>query len=1313
MKVKLYIGEQIPTGVFKKVTRIVIKFGGNPALNDNIIFDIKKNGSIIENVDKTFINGSPGILYSTLGASANESASNLVESLSTYDTDASITYSLSQELNNFGNYDVYIDVLTDAADTITNDVILNIGNQIDILNPEVIAEYEVTELSYEPLDLFDDENIEFTNKLSDIEKLSNVFMDVTQSFTIPANTNNSDLFQHYYNLDIDNTFNANIRALAYIEIDSIPYRYGKLQLESVQTKNNRADNYKVTFYGGTIQLSDLFGDDVIANLDYDETDTNELIKVRDFISRYDFSYNQTTFLDTLNDPTVLSGDVITPLISYTNRDWNYGTNDSTDISTNTGAIKDTELKPALRLIRVIEAIEAKYGISFTRNFLGKAMFQNLFIWLNGGDKKSFFLNFVNPFTVVTPSFGTEEGYAPSVNTTDGTIEIQMLNSSIRADEFIMNLYWPFDANGNLRSFDDSTFVMTVSFIDQRFGREGNVFYSETKSFDTTSLHVFQRNFSAEALGMTLTEPLKFKIRIETNKPLIWNSVQLQTNFSWTPPLNVFTYSYKTVSANEDNLGINVLLPNLKVVDLLQGLMKQFKLIIRPLSGNQFYLNTLDGYYSDGNLLNLNNYVDIQDITYERPLIYRTLIFGYEKTNNVLGKKFRALYDPINDEIGYGDLKAVYKTIENKDELKIDVPFENMLFERMIIDAPNADEGRLTNISIGQSISPNDTYTTFSPNNSKTIFFFNNGLADISETPIKVKFKTGSTQTINSVYIIGNTNDELLDQVTDTINFNAEVDPWHQFTINNSLYLNYWSNWINNIYDLKQRKITVEAELPPRYIQELSLNDVLLFGNQRYRINDMTVNLLNGNTKFTLFKEIYDWNRYSMPFDPNFGPYKFNPNGWYYTDYIDNGNTTTLYGSFTGYNGVSYGRIIQIHPTGEVDLSFNPQGTGFNSNLFAFQILNKQEDGKIIATGDFTSYNGTSANRIIRLNENGSIDTGFTYGTGFNNLTAQSAIDTNGKIVVAGSYSTYSGVTANRIIRLNTDGTIDSTFNSGTGFNNVTNSVVTTSNNGMYVSGYFSQYSGVTANRIIKLTSGGTIDTSFSAGTGLNSSTTQTVGLIGSENDSVFVYGYFTQYSGSTGTTKFSNNRITKLLPNGLKDETFVNGSGFNGGIVLGKRVYNDKLLFGGFFTQYAGQVTNTGSFNYVLVNENGSIYRTIPNDYLNVFNIGGYFYANKSNGNTELIFDETVPTIDRDGIIANAGVKFYGINILKDLEWSATKINLGDNTDWVEVLTPFGNGFGECLIKIQPNTTSNTRHMWIKFQFEDHFRTVLITQNGL
>lgn len=189
------------------------------------------------------------------------------------------------------------------------------------------------------------------------------------------------------------------------------------------------------------------------------------------------------------------------------------------------------------------------------------------------------------------------------------------------------------------------------------------------------------------------------------------------------------------------------------------------------------------------------------------------------------------------------------------------------------------------------------------------------------------------------------------------------------------------------------------------------------------------------------------------------------------------------GSFTTYSGVSYSRIIRLNSNGSIDTSFNP-GSGFDGSV-SRQCIQIQSDGKIICGGSFLSYSGVSANRIIRLNVDGTRDNGFVIGTGFNAGVFVIRIDSNGKILVGGSFSSYNGTSVTGIARLNSDGSIDSSFSSGNNlFNNTVETITIQSDGKILVGGNFTTYSGQTANQICRLNSNGTLDTSFDFGSGI-------------------------------------------------------------------------------------------------------------------------------------------------------------------------------------------------------------------------------------
>jgi len=284
------------------------------------------------------------------------------------------------------------------------------------------------------------------------------------------------------------------------------------------------------------------------------------------------------------------------------------------------------------------------------------------------------------------------------------------------------------------------------------------------------------------------------------------------------------------------------------------------------------------------------------------------------------------------------------------------------------------------------------------------------------------------------------------------------------------------------------------------------------------------------------------------------------------------------GAFTLYSGVSYNRLIKLNYNGTIDTSFNI-GSGFNSTVTD---VKQQTDGKVIVTGYFTSYSGVSYNRLIRLNTDGSIDNSFVIGSGFSSGATQPnkiIIQSDNKIIVYGMFTSYSGVSYNNVIRLNSDGSIDSTFSVGSGFNsNVFKGEVQTDDKIIFV-GAFTSYNGSAYNRIIRLNSNGSIDTSFVIGTGFGF--LQNPNAIKIQPDgNIIIAGSFTSYNGS------AYNRIVRLNTNGGVDTSFVIGTGFNAGGDYDLQLQADnKIIVAGRFSSYSGVSVN----RVVKLNTNGSI----------------------------------------------------------------------------------------------------------------------------
>jgi uncharacterized delta-60 repeat protein len=269
------------------------------------------------------------------------------------------------------------------------------------------------------------------------------------------------------------------------------------------------------------------------------------------------------------------------------------------------------------------------------------------------------------------------------------------------------------------------------------------------------------------------------------------------------------------------------------------------------------------------------------------------------------------------------------------------------------------------------------------------------------------------------------------------------------------------------------------------------------------------------------------------------------------------------GAFTTFNRVLENKIIRFNPIdGSKDATFNI-GTGFNYSIFT---IKAQPDGKILVGGAFTSYQGQNYNQIIRLNANGDIDFSFIVGAGFNNFVSIITIQPDGKILVGGLFTTYNGQNCNRIIRLNTDGSIDTNFNIGTGFNSSINDIKLQSDGKILVGGTFTSYNGQTKNKIIRLNDDGTIDSGFIINNGFFLPGENVSSIKIQSDGKIVVGGNFTYYQLT------AQNHLIRLNNNGSIDTSFaVTGTDFTGGSILSVDLQSDgKILVGGFFLKFEG-----------------------------------------------------------------------------------------------------------------------------------------------
>ncbi|MFC6998422.1 T9SS type A sorting domain-containing protein [Rufibacter roseus] len=258
------------------------------------------------------------------------------------------------------------------------------------------------------------------------------------------------------------------------------------------------------------------------------------------------------------------------------------------------------------------------------------------------------------------------------------------------------------------------------------------------------------------------------------------------------------------------------------------------------------------------------------------------------------------------------------------------------------------------------------------------------------------------------------------------------------------------------------------------------------------------------------------------------------------------------GEFTSYNGTPRGRIARLNADGSLDTEFNP-GTGADASIRAMVM---QSDGKILIGGDFTSYHGTLRGRIARLNTDGSLDTGFNPGTGANGIVHAIAIHTDGKILIGGDFTFYNGLARRYLARLNLNGSLDHFIPE---VNKPVNCIAVQTDSKILIGGreVFSSSNGALYSYLARLTATGSLDSSFNTRIGANGSVQA---VLVQPDGKVLIAGGFTSYN------NISRNYATRLLTNGSLDIDFNIGSGANSQINTVALQPDGKVLIGGDFT---------------------------------------------------------------------------------------------------------------------------------------------------
>ncbi len=676
------------------------------------------------------------------------------------------------------------------------------------------------------VDLFKDESVSMTQSIQNVKDLSKIFTEFTQSFTIPASKTNNILFKHYYNFDITGGFDARNKVAGEIQLNDIPFKTGYVKLEGVEMKKNKAYAYKVTFFGDTVNLKDILGDDQLSSLS--SLNTHNL--------KYDYIRIASKLVNTSGtDP------IICPLITHT-RQLYYNTSTtgegnlykpSSGYTTSDNGVYWSDLKYALRLQEIIDAIESKYSLTFSSDFFNDATnldFYNLYMWLHR--KKGA----VEPATQVTETYQQVSSFtayntaSPRTSMVTGALIIP--SSLVTSPNYMI---------GN-----DLTFIPNSSYSGTQYNirvfRNGSLFYQGSNLTGTTIL-------SETQLGLLGAGNYTVSVSSATSATSFFDAGDIRWALTGQVGEEVSNWSdeWRSTSAQATSADFEFVIteqiPKMKIIDFLTGIFKTFNLTAYVDVSGTIVVRTLDSYYAASSVVwDLDSYVDVTKSTVDVALPFREIEFKYQGLGTFLAKQYEQLENSGWGSLSYTLDDAIYDAPEQT--YTVEVPFEHLQYERLY-----SQSGTITDVQWGWCADDNkDSYI------GQPIIFY--AIRKTSGTDILLKQAATSNADIDDYWIPSNSQALAAGTSTQNINFQLEVNEYSEDTdFTGTLFENYYKTYIQDIFNNKRRLTKVKAYLPLKIIYNLKLNDKISLNGYTYKINSITTNLTTGESSLELLNTV--------------------------------------------------------------------------------------------------------------------------------------------------------------------------------------------------------------------------------------------------------------------------------------------------------------------------------------------------------------------------------------------------------------------------------------------------------------------------
>lgn len=661
---------------------------------------------------------------------------------------------------------------------------------------------------YQEVDLFENEVIQLNQIAKDLNELDNVYSPFTQVFNIPASDRNIDITQHYFNVNYMKTRSKFMEAV--ITLNGETYKKGKIQINSVQYSNGVPSSININFYTSVNSLIDSIGEDTLQDLEY---------QVSPFIWNNENVYRNIT-------GQVIHPQFKIPLMSNT-RAWNYKGGGIGDLFENVGAIRPTELRPAIPYSVIMDAILKKYKLRVSCPLFGETNYSNMYAYLNNNSEDKEFtlnMNVVNGFSYT--------GASGQYNATPYQNKMRITYSQLLpSSKGMIGMTLKNVINNNTGGFWSEDIKIILSVTDAA-GSEYEF------SYDALSPSGNDLNLTINLEPYQFGNNILFGFKIISKVPLSIENFHI----GYMSNLGIFgthriANSYNNpISVTQQSFNVNASLPNMKVVDFLSSFFKMFNITIIEEESDNYVMKWLRPKDMIEEDLNITDFVDHADIMIQSQTLYKSITFTHAENELFRNKNYK-----VATGKEYGSEMYVDQGSDNSETFEVETDYQVMNYFV------------LSGTTLVTSYAWENNSEQYFGTDQLIIMYYNGRkiIKDPNFFDTNVYFKY---QLANNYFVQLATYDEFTNidtQSGTSMTFDRDVHPMTLTEAKNTLYSEGYEELIRNTYGNNSRIFTVNCWLPSDIIKKLDVTKKIIIDDKRFMISEIKTDLTTGQSELKL------------------------------------------------------------------------------------------------------------------------------------------------------------------------------------------------------------------------------------------------------------------------------------------------------------------------------------------------------------------------------------------------------------------------------------------------------------------------------